>query len=79
MGVKSCFRKDCDSIMCDTYVQNVGYVCPDCQTEFKSKHRDLRSEGEIMRELTAFMDTRKEIAGDKDMDVDDFFKSYTKE
>ena len=34
MGVKSCSRKNCENIMCDTYIDNIGYICDECQKEF---------------------------------------------
>lgn len=36
MGVMNCSRKDCSSIMCHTHISGVGYICSDCQTEFKN-------------------------------------------
>jgi len=38
MGVMSCHRKCCENIMCDTYIDGIGYVCNDCQTEFKGHY-----------------------------------------
>lgn len=35
MGVMRCHISDCDSIMCSTYVDRVGYVCNSCQDNFK--------------------------------------------
>ena len=44
--------------MCDTYVNSVGYVCSDCQSEFKeyleSKGKTDLTEVEIKRELEKF-------------------------
>ena len=83
MGVMSCYRTNCDNIMCDTYVQGVGYICSDCQSEFKeyliSKGKTEISEFEIKKELKIFLETDKDdfnTSGDK-IDVDDFFNSYT--
>jgi len=83
MGVKSCFRKDCDNIMCDTYVANdIGYICFECQNEFKEyltkENITVQTRGEIFRELKGFMETRKDdyIKGD-DMSIDEFFDEYT--
>ncbi len=36
MGVMSCSRLNCSSIMCDTHIDSVGYVCPECQNEFEN-------------------------------------------
>jgi len=68
--------------MCDTYVNGIGYVCNDCQNEFKeylSKEGiKATTEGEIHRALKAFMETRKEVhTQGKKMDVNEFFKLYT--
>ncbi len=80
----SCSRTACDNIMCDTYVNGVGYVCNDCQKEFKeylSKERiNATTEGEIRRALEKFMETRKDdYTQGNEMDVNEFFKSYTRD
>ena len=84
MGVMSCRRKDCESIMCDLYVDGVGYVCADCQSEFKEYLKsqnivDEVSDGEMKRYLEKFMDTRKHdyTQGPK-VNVDSFFAMYRK-
>ncbi len=69
--------------MCDTYVNSVGYVCRECQNEFKeyleSQGKTDLTEGEIKRELEGFMSTEKDsyVQGDK-MDIDDFFNQYSR-
>lgn len=85
MGVMSCSRNTCDNIMCDTYVDgDVGYVCNECQQEFKEylSKEGIRSktEDEIHRALKAFMETIKDdyVQGNE-MSVDEFFKSYTRD
>jgi len=83
MGVMSCSRKECENIMCDTYVNSVGYVCGECQSEFKehleSEGKTDLTEGEIKRELEKFMSTTKDsyVQGDK-MDIDDFFNQHSR-
>jgi hypothetical protein len=82
MGVKSCNRKGCESIMCDTYVDGVGYVCNGCQNEFKeyteSKNIDVSTEGKIKRELSVFIDTEKgSYDKGKEISIDQFFNQYT--
>ena len=80
----SCNRMGCDNIMCDTYVYNVGYVCKECQKEFKvyvkTHNVDAYTEGKIKKELQAFMETEKDyfIEG-KEMDVDQFFDENTRD
>jgi len=83
MGVMLCHRPDCESIMCDTYVDGVGYVCYECQDEFKEylKKKGLtpETEGQIKRELIGFMKTEKDSYEEgSEMDVDGFFSSYSK-
>ena len=80
----SCSRKSCSNIMCDTYVDNIGYVCNECKEEFKEYLHKLSiratTEGEINRALEKFMETRKDDykEGNK-MDVDEFFRGYTRD
>lgn len=84
MGVMSCSRRECESIMCDTYVDGVGYVCRDCQEEFKEFMKsqvveEEISEGELKRQLEKFMDTRKhEFTQGPKLNIDSFFAMYTK-
>ena len=66
--------------MCDTYVNSVGYVCGDCQTEFKEYLKiegktDL-TEGEIKLELERFMNTTKvAYLQEEKINIDDFFNN----
>jgi len=74
----SCSRRGCDSIMCHTYVDSVGYICHSCQEEFKEylKINNIiaRTEGQIKRELRNFMETQKdEYKEGNNMNIDDFF------
>jgi hypothetical protein len=85
MGVMSCSRKNCDNIMCDTYVKSIGYVCSDCISEFKEylQKNDLnpRTEGQINKELEKFMATSKETYSymdDVETTVDNFFNERTR-
>lgn len=82
MGVMGCHRNGCDNIMCDTYVNGVGYVCRECQSEFKlyieSSGIFVETEGEIKRELIKFMETEKDTySKGKEMNIDEFFNEYT--
>jgi len=84
MGVMSCSRPECDSIMCDTYVNGIGYVCRECQNEFKEYVQEesipCDTEGQIKEALRIFMETRKgQHAQGKEMSVDEFFNQYTDE
>lgn len=83
MGVMSCSRKDCDNIVCDTYVQSVGYVCYECQSEFKEhlQRSDLNptTDRQIRAELEVFMSSPKDdFIDEKDMTVDEFFSENTR-
>jgi hypothetical protein len=78
MGVMSCSRNGCESIMCDTYVDSIGYVCRYCQDEFKEylkkENIQANTEGEIKRALETFMSTYKgRYEKGSEMSVDDFF------
>jgi len=80
MGVKSCSREYCDNIMCDTYINNIGYICSECRQEFKdyleTKNKTYLTEGEIRKELKQFMSTNKEDCRTNMMDIEDFFTKY---
>ena len=51
MGVMSCSKDDCTNILCDTYIQGVGYICTECQQDFKTylicKELHPKTENEI--------------------------------
>lgn len=79
MGVLNCSRKGCDNIMCDTYVESVGYICYECQEEFKEhlQRNDLvfNTDEQIIKELKKFMTIYKE---GKQIDINNFFKERTR-
>lgn len=81
MGVKSCSRIRCESIMCDTYVPTIGYVCNECQKEFEAyislKGDEKLTEGEIKSELVSFMNTYKNTYDVNKMSINEFFNRYT--
>lgn len=84
MGVMSCYRKDCESIMCSTYVDEIGYVCDECQEEFKDylkiKGKNPENEGRIKKQLKKFMSTEKgKYTIGKETDVDSFFNEYRRQ
>lgn len=84
MGVMSCSRSGCSNIMCDTYVEGVGYVCKECQAEFKEFVNRLsekpETEGQLQRQLKIFMDTEAgEFKQGNAMDVNSFFRKYTRD
>lgn len=76
MGVKTCIRNGCSSIMCDTYIPSIGYLCKDCIDEFKNSYT---SDSEIVFALSNFVDTFRVYGENKEKNLDDFFKQYTNE
>ena len=82
MGVMTCSRTNCGNIMCDTHISGIGYVCYECQTEFK-KHLDsndveAKTESQIHKELQKFMVTDKDADHHGEISVDDFFRRNTR-
>lgn len=83
MGVMSCRRDGCTQIMCDTYIDGIGYVCYECQREFKEyliqEGAQASTEGQIHKALKTFMDTYKgRHEQGNDISVDDFFNRNTR-
>lgn len=85
MSVLTCSRSGCHEVMCRTYVPSVGYICRECQEEFKyyiNSQRDLIADSHdtILRALENFIQTRKgDFGKGTEIDVYDFFKEYTRE
>ena len=84
MGVMTCDRHNCYNIMCDTCVDDIGYICSSCQNEFKdylkSKGLDgIITEGQLRTELKNFMRTEKDNYKGNLVDINTFFKSHTRE
>ena len=84
MGVMSCSRMGCDSVMCDTHVDSVGYVCYECQTEFKKylsqQNISINTENDIFLRLSMFMQSYKGDFNENtdQASVDSFFTRYTR-
>jgi len=83
MGVMSCSRKECDNIMCDTYVNSIGYICYDCKLEFKEylqkEGLKPKTEGQITKELEKFMITSKDSYIDgNEISIDEFFEERSR-
>ena len=76
MGVMPCYRKDCDNILCDTYIDDggIGYICNECIAEFQNKNQNLTTKGEITQELIKFMETSKHTSSDETCNVYKFFE-----
>lgn len=44
MGVLACSRNGCESIMCDYYSYEYGYICSECLDELRNKpFTDIKS------------------------------------
>lgn len=84
MGVMSCNRPKCENIMCHTYIDSVGYICYECENEFKEYIEKIEdkpyTEHSIRRELKKFMETEKDTFSEgKEMDVNQFFQIYRRD
>ncbi len=80
----SCYRPDCENIMCDVYVDGVGYVCWECEKEFKEylekEGLSPETEGDIRRHLQMFMATVKDqFDVGEEKTIDDFFDERRRE
>jgi len=83
MGVLSCSRPGCTSIMCNTYHPDHGYICNECQEEFKHSVGVVNGHGitnlEIEDKLNEFMETEKgtylEVWDHKN--IDSYFNDLT--
>lgn len=76
----SCNRIGCSNIMCDTYIETIGYLCASCQDEFKvyleRENIEVSNENDIKCALDTFINIYKDrYTKVKDMSVDDFFNS----
>lgn len=63
MGVMQCDRLKCESILCDRYSSDFGYICSDCFDE-------LVQLGEVRVErVEAFMNSPKRVYRPEPVDV----------
>ncbi len=80
MGVRGCFRRGCDNIMTDTYISGIGYICYDCQKEFKQylerNSIENTSEQQLLEILEKFMNLSK--SSSEIIDIDEFFNKNTR-
>jgi hypothetical protein len=85
MGVMSCHRKGCNNIMCDTYIPQIGYICRECQEEFKislqNRGFNNPTEDNIYIELISFMEKEKlfNYSYNQDENIDNFFNKHTRD
>jgi len=81
MGVLSCSRNGCENIMCDTYVNGVGYICYECKNEFVvyCRRYDMSSDALIIASLMYFMNMESDrlLCLGNDELIDDFFNRYS--
>lgn len=73
MSVLQCSRPNCDNIMCSTYIPNIGYICSDCQTEFKELTGDNPTTFEGLKKFMSTNVGSTEIIED----IDKYFSDYT--
>lgn len=83
MGVTSCSRRGCDSVMCDTHIDTIGNICWECKKEFKEFllefNTDPKTEREIRDHLEIFMFTEKsKYSKSPEITVDEFFNNNTR-
>lgn len=83
MGVMSCSRRGCSNIMCDTHVDDIGYVCNDCQKEFDQYLDEMnlnpKTQTDIHNALENFMEiTPRKNYGDGELSITEFFRKYTR-
>lgn len=80
MGARECSKKGCDDVMCDTYINDIGYICDECKGEFKlyleSQNITAITSTDIKRNLAIFMRIYKGTHTGK-MTVDEFFDEHT--
>lgn len=76
MGVMPCYRKNCENIMCDIYITDIGYICYDCQKEFGD--RKYKSENKMLKALKEFMGTSKKSYNDfsEGVSLSDYLNRY---
>lgn len=80
----SCSRNSCRNVMCDTHIPKIGYVCNDCQKEFKeflAARCITPSNGDQIREhLEYFMETapKNSFENEDHISVGEFFRMYTR-
>jgi hypothetical protein len=64
--------------MCDLCIYDIGYVCSDCEEEFKAGYTGGEGFDEIRESLKTFMESPKVkvcVSSSKEA-VEDFFNTY---
>lgn len=57
----ACDRKNCENIMCDNHIPNIGYMCYECEAEFVKNFSGNLTERAIKSALTTFMFSKKKL------------------
>tara|TARA_R110000772_G_scaffold5691_2_gene20354 strand:- start:9530 stop:9778 length:249 start_codon:yes stop_codon:yes gene_type:complete len=77
METVRCNREKCESYSCYTHIDNIGYICDDCEIEFKDhlyrEHKNLSTNEDIVKELKIFMETQKSEFPIEDLKIEEFF------
>ena len=61
MSVKECRRNGCAEIMCETYIEGIGYIGGGCSQEFIESFSKLEApKSEIDEAMRKFIDSEKE-------------------
>lgn len=64
MGVMGCSRNGCAHILCESYIEDFGYICESCKREYvefvRNRHGELcdMSRGEFHKLLKEFNETK---------------------
>lgn len=79
----NCNRSGCDKPMCDIYIDGIGYVCYDCESDFREylekNEISANTESEFKEELKKFMALEKDSVCDgKIITVHEFFDAHRK-
>ena len=83
MSVMTCIKRDCWNIMCDTYVPLIGYICPDCQREFKEWLEESplvvqETEDDLRDALEHWVTLSKRLTNPNKISVNEFFAQHTR-
>ena len=71
-----CSRNGCDNILCDTYINNHGYICNNCLSELiqlNSGKQHTKSEWDEV--ISNFMKTNQKKEDKTILSLDDFIEN----
>jgi hypothetical protein len=85
MSVMECNRRRCPNVMCDTHIHGMGYICNDCQQEFRGfllergLNPDEISVHDIEEQIAVFMNTEKGSENAYTVsNIDDYFREHSR-